>query len=553
MREATRERFDVAVVGGRVAGSSAAAHLARAGLSVLLLERADSPGEILSTHTMQDLDCLDRLGVLERVLATGPPPMPRSTLWMDDCDLSVGHPEQPWLSVRRATLDGLLLETARRAGAEVRLGCKVTGLLRDGRDERVHGLRYTGPDGREVTVSSRLVVGADGRSSTVAKLTGARKYHQSWNERGAVWRYFEGLPAPPEFFFCRRGDDLLLAAPCDRGRVLLAVQPAVEDASRYRADGEIERTFRRAARPWGRDGHEWSDLLAHAEPDGAARMVLRYACFFRESAGPGWVLLGDAGHVKDVVTGQGICDAMRHAERLTARVMPAWRSDRALDAATRTWWHARDRDAAPMYWLSQDMGRAGVSPALFGSFFQRIAASERRKLRLQEVLGRRYPVRRFIAPYRFAAAIAARLRSGAAPAGATLREAGALVRTEALRRWAAVRPHYEQGGARPAQQDGPRAGQQGSPRDRRQDGRLGGTEPGREERARPGERRPARTGGDGGGSRAAVPAAGKTTAQKGGGDGDDRGADPYRAARTGGVRAHRAAGPASPVAEGSDE
>lgn len=449
MPKASMERFDVVVVGGRVAGASAAAHLARAGLSVLVLERATLPSETLSTHTVQDLDCLDRLGVLDTVLRTGAPPMFRSTLWIDDFDLSVDHLEQPWLSVRRVTLDGLLLDEAGRAGADVRLRRKVTGLLRDGGDGRVSGLRYEDPDGRAVEVSCRLVVGADGRSSTVGRLAGARKYHQSWNERGAVWRYFEDLPAPPEFFFCRRGDDLLLAAPCDQGRVMLAVQPALHDTSRYRAPGEIERAFLATGRPWGRGGRAWRDLLAHARADGAARTMVRYSCFFRQSAGPGWVLLGDAGHVKDVVTGQGISDAMRHAERLTARVLPGWGSDRSLDAATRRWWRARDRDAAPMYWLSQDMGRAGPFAPLYMSFFARIDASERLKLRLQQVLGGRYPVRRFTAPHRFAAVLAAQLRSGEVPAGATLREAHQLLRTETARRWAGRWPRHEQPSGEP--------------------------------------------------------------------------------------------------------
>ncbi|WP_079166144.1 NAD(P)/FAD-dependent oxidoreductase [Streptomyces oceani] len=443
MHEVTTEYFDVAIVGGRVAGSSAATHLARAGLSVLLLERAKLPSDTLSTHTIQDLDCLQRLGVLKRVLATGSPPMPRSTLWMDDCDLSVGHPEQPWLSVRRTTLDELLLDTARQAGADVRLERKVTGLLRTDHDGRVRGLRYEDPYGRHLTVSCRLVVGADGRSSTVGRLVGARKYNRSGNERGAVWRYFQDLPAPPEFFFCRRGSDLLLAAPCDQGRVMLSVQPALKETAAYRAPGEIERMFLRRARPWGQGNHEWGDLLADATPEGAANMVLRYACFFRESAGPGWVLLGDASHVKDVVTGQGICDALRHAEQLTARVSHGWGSDRSLDSATRGWWRSKDRDAAPMYWLSRDMGKAGVTSPLYGSFFARIAASPRLKLRLQEVLGRRYGVRRFIAPYRFALVIAAQLRKGEVPVDTTLREAGQLVRTEAARRWAGIRPRYE--------------------------------------------------------------------------------------------------------------
>jgi flavin-dependent dehydrogenase len=37
--------------------------------------------------------------------------------------------------------------------------------------------------------------------------------------------------------------------------------------------------------------------------------------FFRRPFGPGWVLVGDAGYIKDPITAQGISDAFRDAEK----------------------------------------------------------------------------------------------------------------------------------------------------------------------------------------------------------------------------------------------
>jgi flavin-dependent dehydrogenase len=41
--------------------------------------------------------------------------------------------------------------------------------------------------------------------------------------------------------------------------------------------------------------------------------------FFRQAAGPGWALVGDAGHHKDSITARGISDAFCQAETLVRR------------------------------------------------------------------------------------------------------------------------------------------------------------------------------------------------------------------------------------------
>lgn len=56
-------------------------------------------------------------------------------------------------------------------------------------------------------------------------------------------------------------------------------------------------------------------LLSGATRSGPVRVLANWQGYFRESAGPGWVLAGDAGHFKDPTPAQGISDALRQAER----------------------------------------------------------------------------------------------------------------------------------------------------------------------------------------------------------------------------------------------
>src|SRR6478609_7862900 len=118
-----QREYDVVVVGARVAGSTLAALLGDLGVRVLLVERVRFPRSTISTHFFRGaglVAVLDRLDLLDEVLALGCPRIVRE--W----DFGFGAPgpvEGPpqragnagfGLSVRRAPLDELLLERARR-------------------------------------------------------------------------------------------------------------------------------------------------------------------------------------------------------------------------------------------------------------------------------------------------------------------------------------------------------------------------------------------------------------------------------------------------------
>ena len=97
--------------------------------------------------------------------------------------------------------------------------------------------------------------------------------------------------------------------------------------------------------------------------------------FFRPSAGPGWALVGDAGHFKDPTPGQGIADAFRQSEKLAAAITRALGGGHGVpDEILREWWRWRDEDAWEMYWLAHDMGAAVPITPLDHETWRRIAA-----------------------------------------------------------------------------------------------------------------------------------------------------------------------------------
>jgi 2-polyprenyl-6-methoxyphenol hydroxylase-like FAD-dependent oxidoreductase len=267
-------------------------------------------------------------------------------------------------------------------------GTSVRELVRDG--ERVVGVRVQHDDGTRREVVSSLVVGADGRNSTVARLVGATKYEVAANERAGYWQYFAGVRMPSEFHLTRRGRDLALAAPCDGGLTLVAAQPPLDDKRDWRGPTLLASFAEEHIDPL-------RGALGGARPVGPVHAVRRMDGFFREAAGPGWALLGDAGHFKDVVVGQGISDAMRQARSLAGVLRGAIGDPDRLDAALGRWWAYRDAEARPMYWLAQDLGRVEAG-GLDLEVLRAISGSPRRRRQLHEVFEHRRRPRSVVGP-----------------------------------------------------------------------------------------------------------------------------------------------------------
>jgi flavin-dependent dehydrogenase len=185
-------------------------------------------------------------------------------------------------------------------------------------------------------------------------------------------------------------------------------------------------------------------VLQDAQRVGRLFGMLCWEGFFREATGPGWVLVGDAGHFKDPSPGQGIQDAFWQVESLGAAILGSiGRPPSALDAALAGWGRWRDKDAGEHYWFAADLGKAGLAPAVLPEIAQRLY--ERGKLdSFVDLLNHRSVPSKVLTPPRLAGATARLLVRGGCDRRALLGEVGALIAEDVRRKNLARHPRHVQ-------------------------------------------------------------------------------------------------------------
>ena len=149
------DRYDVAIVGGGPAGSTAAYRLAQAGANVLLVDKATFP---------RDKPCGGGVtGRAARLLPFSIEPVVEDVIDRLECRLHYRSRFQRSARAplaymtQRKRLDHFLLQQAAAAGADVRDGVKVA-------DVRANALTVDGAE-----MSARIVIGADGCNGTTAR------------------------------------------------------------------------------------------------------------------------------------------------------------------------------------------------------------------------------------------------------------------------------------------------------------------------------------------------------------------------------------------------
>lgn len=165
--------WDAIVAGAGPAGSATALLLARAGVRVLLLDRARFPrdkpcSEYLSPETTRVLERLGG-GILAAVAAASPARLRGMTIVAPSGARATGRFATFSYALPRTRFDTILRQAAEAAGAEVREGVKVEDLVEN--HGAVAGVIATGAGGRE-QYRARVVVGADGLRSVVARRLG---------------------------------------------------------------------------------------------------------------------------------------------------------------------------------------------------------------------------------------------------------------------------------------------------------------------------------------------------------------------------------------------
>lgn len=322
--------YDVMVVGARCAGSPAALLLARAGYRVLMVERSTFPKDTLSTLYIHQpgVALLDRWGVLPDVVATGCPPLDKATYTTGDIRVEgaswpVGG-QQAAYAPRRFLLDQILARAAVDAGAELRENCSVSDLVFE--DGRVVGARISSGGGPATVERARLVIGADGMRSTVAAKAGAPHEVEAPTLTCCYYSYWSGLPA--QFRLYQSPGSWVGTVPTNDGATLVAAYFPQGAFADIKGDGlralldSVERT-----------APEVRAQMAGGEQVERLFGTGNQLNFFRKAAGPGWALIGDAGHHKDSITARGITDAFLQAQLLVDHVADGLQDPERLDKA----------------------------------------------------------------------------------------------------------------------------------------------------------------------------------------------------------------------------
>ncbi len=240
---------------------------------------------------------------------------------------------------RRFVLDKILVDAAVAAGAELPEAFTVDDLIAV--DGTVTGC-WPCPRRRREPRVARYVVGAEGHHSPVASAVEAETYREREALTGRVLLVLVRLEMDGAEIHLTEGAGIL-AFPTNGGQVCIAAGRARAGWNEFRAD--IERAFFSIL-----DGASAFSAKVRARTREVHWMgSADVANFFRKPWGPGWALVGDAGYVKDPVTGFGITDAFRDASLLSTALDAVLSGRETPEVALGRYQHRRDAAAGPIY------------------------------------------------------------------------------------------------------------------------------------------------------------------------------------------------------------
>lgn len=368
---------EVLVVGGGPAGSSVAFALARAGVDVMLVDRARFPrpkpcAESLSPEAsriladMGALDDIERSGAAKltgiRVRA------PNGAVIAGDFVAGHGYRGHSphGLSVRREILDAIVLDRARRAGARVVEGVRVTDVA--ARDDAM--TVQTLANGVAHELRARFVVGADGLRSVVARRVGLA-HTRRWPRRLALVTHYRGVAGTTDIGEMHVERDGFVGI-ADVGNGLTTVALVVPSSRAKEVSVDRAEFLER----WIRARTHLAPRFARAERATPVVATGPFASHARRAWSRGVALVGDAADFFDPFTGQGIYSALCGGEMLAPALIAALgaKSPQLADHELAAYDRARNHELRGKWFVERVIGAVVAAPWLINRAARNLAS-----------------------------------------------------------------------------------------------------------------------------------------------------------------------------------
>ena len=368
------KQFDCVTIGAGPGGSTAAALVAEAGFSTLLLERERFPrfhvGESLMPETYWTLQ---RLGVLDEMRARSFPPKVGvqfvSSSTKESAPFFFDHHDdhdssQTW-HVERAEFDNLLFKNAAAKGADCRDGSRVLDIDLKGTDGAT--VTYQSSDGEKHSVHTKVVIDATGQQAMLANRLGLMEVNEKL-KKASIWTYFLGAERSED---PNRNTTIILHTE-DKACWFWYI-PLANNVVSVGLVGDHKQLLKGRGSPEEIFAEELAKCpgvqrrIAKAKRVGDFNVAKEFSYTTKQHAGDGWVLVGDAFGFIDPVYSSGVFLALKSGEMAADSVVEGLRKGDLSAAQLGSW---TPEFKAGMVWIRKLVHAFYTNEFSFGKFMK---------------------------------------------------------------------------------------------------------------------------------------------------------------------------------------